>query len=331
MIFQRYKFYKPYEKCLKDIFVLVFSDKKIRLSFWFSVIALVIGVILNLALPLILKKIVDCFSLPNSLLIALILPLYGLIWMISQIFVHVRTILIYKIEQRLTFSLGIKVLSHLFDLSVNYFINQQPGALTNIIRRAQQNVPHIVLGLFFHVLPTLIEFIFVVALIFSLYPLVYGFLMIVIFSTFFVYSLIALKIALKSREQANEADRNADGSVADWISNYEAVKVFGKSNLAVTACEKQLKKREVTEVRFMTNIGFLYIGQSIILGIGLSVFMYLVGQNVLQGSLTTGDFILFNGYILQFVMPVSILGQVLQDIKKTILDMRGVIDVLLTP
>ena len=43
------------------------------------------------------------------------------------------------------------------------------------------------------------------------------------------------------------------------------------------------------------------------------------------------DFILFNGYILQFVVPVSVLGQVLQDIKKTILDMRGIIDVLLTP
>lgn len=150
--------------------------------------------------------------------------------MVSQILVHVRTMLIYKIEQRLTFSLGIKVLSHLFGLSLNYFINQQPGALTNVIRRAQQNVPHIILGLFFHILPTLIEFSFVVTLIFSLYPFVYGFLMIAIFSTFFVYTLIALKISLKAREQANEADRNADGSVADWLSNYESIKVFGRSN-----------------------------------------------------------------------------------------------------
>jgi ABC-type transport system involved in Fe-S cluster assembly fused permease/ATPase subunit len=323
--------YKQYWKCIKDILVTTFADKKLTLSFWLSLVVLVVGVLSNLALPLFLKKIVDSFSLSNPLLVTVILISYGFIWMMSQISVHVRTILIYKIEQRLTRVLGSKILSHVFGLSLNYFVNQQPGALTNIIRRAQQNVPRIVLDLFFHVLPILLEFLFVIILISSLYPFVYSLLMVVIFGVFFVYTLIALRVALKAREQANEADKDADGIIADWLSNYEAVKVFGKADVAISTCTTELKKRETTEVKFMRNIALSYIGQSVILGIGLSVFMYLVGQGVLQGSLTAGDFILFNGYILQFVMPIAILGQVFQDIKKTILDMKGVIDVLLTP
>lgn len=323
--------YKQHLQCIKDILISAFVDKKIRLSLWISLIVLVVGILSNLALPLILKKIVDSFSLPNSLLVTFILLSYGFIWMISRVFVHIRTILIYKVEQRLTFVLGTKVLSHVFALSLNYFVNQQPGALTNIIRRAQQNVPSIVLGLCFHVFPTILEFLFVIILIFSFYSYMYSFLLVTIFGIFFVYTIIALKITIKAREQANEADRDADGIVADWLSNYEAVKVFGKSDLAIDACDRELKKRENTEVKYMRNVVILYIGQSIILGIGLSVFIYIVGKGVLQRSLTTGDFILFNGYILQFVMPVSILGQVFQDIKKTILDMKGVIDVLLTP
>ncbi len=323
--------YKQHFQCIKEIFISAFIDKKIRLSFCFSLAALVVGVLSNLTLPLILKKTVDSFSLPNPLLITVILLSYGVIWMVSRIFMHVRTMLIYKVEQRLTFILGAKVLSHIFGLSLNYFINQQPGALTNIIRRAQQNVPRIVLGLFFHVLPTLIELLFVVSLLSYLYPFRYSLLMITIFSIFFAYTVIALKVALKTREQANEADRDADGVVADWLSNYEAVKVFGKSDLAIATCYTELKKRETAEVKFVRNITLSYIGQSVILGSGLSAFMYLVGQGILQGFLTVGDFILFNGYILQFVIPISILGQILQDIKKTILDMKGVIDVLLTP
>lgn len=292
---------------------------------------LIVSVLSTLALPLLLKKIVDSFSFPNPLLITVILLSYGFMWMISKVSNHIRTLLMYKVEQHLTFVLGANVLSHIFGLSLSYFLNQQPGALTNIIRRAQQNVPHIVLGLFFYVLPTTLEFLFVVTLIYSLYPFIYSLLMVIIFGIFFVYTIIVLKIALKARETANEADKDADGVVADWLSNYEAIKVFGKSDLALFACEAELKRRETTEVKFMTNVSLFYIGQSVILGTGLSLFVYLVGRGVLQGSLTIGDFILFNGYILQFVTPVSILGQILQDIKKTILDMKGVIDVLLTP
>lgn len=323
--------YEQYWQCIKDIVISAFVDKKIRLSSWFSLIVLVLGVLSNLALPFFLKKIVDSFSLSNPLLSTVILLSYGFIWMVSQVSVHVRTILIDKIEQRLTRVLGEKVISHIFCLSLNYFVNQQPGALTNIIRRAQQNVPHIVLGLFFHVIPTILEFLFVVAVISYFYPFIYSLLMGIIFTIFFVYTLIALKIVLRSREEANETDKSADGIVADWLSNYEAIKVFGKVDLAISTCTGELKKREIVEVKFMRNVALSYIGQSVILGVGLSVFMYLVGQGVLQGSLTAGDFILFNGYILQFVMPIAILGQVLQDIKKTILDMKGVIDVLLTP
>lgn len=324
-------FFSPYLTCLKEILETAFETKKLRINFGLSFIVLIIGVLSNMALPLLLKEIIDILALPTAPLITFVLLSYGCIWIVSQVSIHIRTLLIYKIEQRLTFVLESKVLSHIFGLSLNYFVNQQPGALTNIIRRAQQNVPHIVLGIFFHVLPTLLEFLFVIVLISYIYPLTYSVLMVVIFGIFFGYTLISLKFALRVREEANEVDKNADGIVADWLSNYEAIKVFGKSDLALSSCETELRKREKAEVTFMNNIVVSYIGQSLILGIGLSLFTYLVGNGVLKGTLTLGDFILFNGYILQFVMPISVLGQVLQDIKKTLLDMKGVIDVLFTP
>ncbi len=321
----------PYRQCIKEILTTAFSDKKIRINFLLGLLFLLLSVLSSLALPVILKKIIDLFLNSDQSFIVFLLLSYGIIWTISQISVHLRTLLIFKIEQRLTLILGTKILSHLFDLSVNYFVNQQPGALTNIIRRAQQNVPPIVLGLFFHVIPTLLEFFFVVSLIYYFYPFIYSLLMVIILGSFFAYTLLSLKMALKAREQANDADKDADGVVADWVSNYEAVKVFGKSDLALNTCESELKKRETSEIKFMRLISFSYIGQSMILGIGLSLFTYLVGQGVVLGSLTVGDFVLFNGYILQLVVPVAILGQVIQDIKKTILDMKGIIRVLLTP
>ena len=148
---------------------------------------------------------------------------------------------------------------------------------------------------------------------------------------FFIYTSLSMKGTLKDRERANEVDKSVDGIVADWLSNYEAIKVFGKQNLAIKTCERGLKKREDSEVKFMTTYSLSHLGQSLILGIGLSSLTYCVGQGVLKGSLTVGDFVLFNGYMLQFIIPVSILGHISQDIKKNLVDMKGIMDLLLTP
>ncbi|MBX9787134.1 MAG: ABC transporter ATP-binding protein/permease [Alphaproteobacteria bacterium] len=322
--------YKHYGKCIKDILISTLEDKKIRLNFFFSLIGLSIGIISNLSIPFLLKNIVESLSSQSSLSITLVLLSYGLIWMLSQGSLHVRALLTYKIEQRITFVLGIKVLSHLYSLSHSYFLNQKSGALTNVIRKSQQNVPSIVFGVFFHVLPTVLEFFFVIILISSLYPFFYSLLMIGIVGAFFLYTSLSMRRTLKYREKANEVDKCVDGIITDWLSNYEAIKVFGKCELAVQTCKKELKKREVAEVTFMTKYSLSRLWQSLILGIGLSSLTYFIGQDVLQGSLTVGDFILFNGYVVQFIIPVGILGQVTQDIRKALIDMKGILNILLT-
>jgi ABC-type transport system involved in Fe-S cluster assembly fused permease/ATPase subunit len=322
--------HKQYGHCLKEILVITFRDTKICWNFSFSLLLLTVGIFSNLSIPFLLKKAVDSFSFQSHLSVPLVLLSYGLVWMISQASHHLRALLICKIEQRMTFVLGIKVLSHLYTLSHSYFLNQKPGALTNVIRRAQRDMPSIILGLFFHVLPTVLEFLFVIILISSLYPFVYSLLMAGILGVFFTCTCLFMKRNLKDREKANEIDKSVDGIITDWISNYEAIKVFGKRELAVQTCEKELKKREVAEVTFLTKYCLSHVAQSLILGVGFSSLTYLTGQGVLKGSLTVGDFILFNGYILQFILPISILGQVIQNIKKALLDMKGVVELLLT-
>ncbi len=323
--------HRQYGKCIKEILLSTFADKKIRWSFLFSLVVLGVGILSNLSIPFLLKTIVESFSSQGSLSVTLILLSYGLIWMISQASQHIRALLTYKIEQRITFILGIKVLSHLYTLSHSYFLNQKPGALTNVIRRSQRDVPNIVLGLFFHVLPTVLEFLFVIILISILYPFIYTLLMIGTLGAFFIYTSFSMREIIKYREKANEVDKNVDGIVTDWLSNYDAIKVFGKHELAVQTCENELKKREVAEILFLSKYSLSHVGQSLILGLGLSSLTYLIGQGVLKGSLTVGDFILFNGYILQFILPIGILGQVIQEIKKALIDMKGIIEILLTP
>lgn len=322
--------YKQYIHCLKDVLLKTFEDRKLVINFVCGIGFLIVGTIASLCVPFVLKKSVDSLSTTSPSLIPILLISYGLIWMISQASVHIRGLFIYKIEQRLTLILGLKVLSHLYSLSQRYFLNQKPGALTNVIRRAQRDVPMITLGLFFHALPTLLEFICVMTLIACLYPFSYSLLLGSILLLFFIYTSLSMKTVLKDREQANEVDKEVDGIVTDWLSNHEAIQTFGQKSLAINICERELKNRESAEVKFLKKFSLVRLGQSLILGLGLTSLTFLVGQGVLNQTLTIGDFVLFNGYILQFIVPMSLLGQISQDIKKALLDMKGILGILLT-
>ncbi len=322
--------FKKAAKCIKEILYKTFEDKQLQLHFFFGLIILCIGTLSSLFVPFLLKKGVDSFSNTHPNVISLILLSYGIMWIISQGSVYIRAYFTYKIEQRITFVFGIKALSHFFGLSHSYFHEQKSGEITNVIRRAQRDVPSIVLGIFFHAVPTILEFICVIALIVTLYPLQYGLFMGAILVAYFLYTFLSMKTVLSAREKANTIDKNTDGVVTDWLSNYETIKVFGQKENAIRVCENELKKRELAEVAFMSKFSLIRLGQVIILGIGLTIITFLVGKGVASHTLTIGDFVLFNGYILQFIIPISLLGQVTQDIKKAVVDMKGLIEILLT-
>jgi ABC-type multidrug transport system fused ATPase/permease subunit len=321
---------KQYRLYLKEICAGGFADKKVCWDFYFSIILLLVGTTSNLLTPFLLKKIVESLSSQSLLIITPIFLGYGVTWTIGQLSNHIRAFLMCKVEQRITSTLETKVLSHLYSLSHSYFLNQKPGALMNIIRRAQRDVPTLLLGLFFHVLPTVFEFLFVVSLILVFYPLVYGLLMGGTLLAFFFCNSLFIQGVLKEREVANEIDKNVDGIVTDWLSNHEAIKVFGKTDLAVETCKREFKKREAAENSFFKKYYLSYIRQALILGVGLSVLTYLIGCDVLHGLLTIGDFILLNGYVLHLVFPIGLLGQIVQDIRKALINMKGIFELLST-
>jgi len=314
---------------IKDVVTQALEDRSVRWSFIGSAFFLLIGVLSSLALPFFMKITVENLSMVKTIIwIPWLLLSYGVMWTLSQVSQHIRAFLTCRIEQRITLLLGSKVLSHLYNLSHRYFTNQKPGAVVNIIRRAQRDVPHIILGLFFYILPTLIEFICVIVGIAVFYPPFYVAILACVLISFFVYTLVSTKPVMKLLETANNIDRDVDGVVTDWITNYEAIKTFGRSDLAIYTCHTELSKREKTAIAFFQRYSWVQIGQVLILGVGLSTLTYCVGIGVQNGSLTVGDFILFNGYMMQFVGPISILGHVIQDVKKALLDMKGVLKIL---
>ena len=65
------------------------------------------------------------------------------------------------------------------------------------------------------------------------------------------------------------------------------------------------------------------VAQGLIIGFALTFVTYKSIDNILQGNQDLSDFILINGYVIQFFLPLSSLGLVMNDIYKSFAEIAG--------
>jgi ATP-binding cassette subfamily B protein len=75
-------------------------------------------------------------------------------------------------------------------------------------------------------------------------------------------------------------------------------------------------------------LSLLNIGQGFIVAGGLTLVMYLAGKGVLEGTMTIGDFVLVNAYMLQLYQPLNHLGMVYREVKQALVDMESMFSLM---
>jgi ATP-binding cassette subfamily B protein len=75
-------------------------------------------------------------------------------------------------------------------------------------------------------------------------------------------------------------------------------------------------------------MSLLNFGQGLIIGIGVTLIMFLSTQGVIDGSLTLGDLVLINTMMLQLFMPLGFLGIIYRALKYAMADMDLVFKLL---
>ncbi|MFL6654492.1 MAG: ABCB family ABC transporter ATP-binding protein/permease, partial [Sulfurifustis sp.] len=73
---------------------------------------------------------------------------------------------------------------------------------------------------------------------------------------------------------------------------------------------------------------FLNAGQAGIIALGATVLMLMAGYGVLTGSMTLGDLVLVNAFLIQLYQPLNFLGFVYREIRHSLADMERMFSLL---
>lgn len=326
---------KKENSLLKTTLLLVpyiwMHNTNIRLRIIGSLILALVMIALNLSIPYFFKTIIDNLENVHASsfkFISIILFGYGCCWLLSQIISLLRELLIFKVLERGMRILSLNVLDHLLNLSMNFHVNRKTGTITNYIDRAHTGFDNIFWGLISYLMPTILEMIIVIFIVSYFYSILYGSLLIIILISYLMFSFSASDKIIKLQEYHNEKKAKSSSYIVEILLNIEIIKYFNNKDYEHNKANNLLREVETAGVnRYSADI-FLKVVQNLIIGTGFILITWLSGKAVYNNTITLGDFVLINGYLLQFISPLSYLSFIMKQIQKGIQDVSSILTIM---
>ena len=296
-----------------------------------ALIFLVLAKVANVGVPLILKDIVDALDINahEELLLPLsFLLIYGLLRLASSLFNELRDAVFARVRHGAMRSVSLRVLEHLHRLSLRFHLERKTGGLSRDIDRGTRSVSSLMNYMVFSILPTLVEITLIAFILLSRYDAWFAIVTLIAVISYIVFTMTMTEWRMKYRIAMNKHDSVANTQAIDSLLNYETVKYFGNEDHELSRYDASLKDWESQAVKSQTSLSALNFGQSVIIAIGVTVIMILAAQGVVDGSMTIGDLVLVNAFLLQLFIPLNFLGMVYSQLKHALTDMHLMFDVL---
>ena len=291
---------------------------------------MILAKLANVSVPLVLKDIVDTLNQPHAMLMlpVFLLISYGLLRLFSTLFGELRDAVFAKVTQRAIRRIANKVFAHLHTLSLRFHLERQTGGVSRDIERGSRGISFLMNFMLFNILPTLLEISLVMVILISNYNVWFA---IIIFTTLVAYialTLIVTEWRMIFRRTMNNMDSKANTQAIDSLLNYETVKYFGNETWEAKRYDEHMKTWETAAIRNQLSLSSLNAGQSAIIAIGVTLLMFLAADEVVEGTMSLGDLVLINAFMLQLYMPLHFLGFVYREIKHSLADMERMFSLL---
>lgn len=287
----------------------------------------------NVAVPIFYKEAVDILTAGTNTSVVVAVPVliliaYGLSRVMAQAFGELRDAVFTRVAQRAIRLAGLKTFRHLHHLSLKFHLERKTGGVSRAVERGTKGIEFLLRFMLFNVLPTILEVGMVCGILWYLYGVGYAVLTLATLLVYIAWTLAITEWRLQFRRTMNDMDSEASTKAIDSLLNFETVKYFGNEEHETRRFDKALSAYEHAAVKSGTSLALLNIGQGVVIAAGVTGAMIMAGFSVAGGTMTIGDFVLVNSYLIQVFMPLNFLGFVYREIKRSLTDMEAMFELL---
>ena len=286
--------------------------------FW-AVVCLVLSKVASVSGPFLLKHIVDAFSadapvnvlvIPVALIIA-----YGFARFSMILMGEIRDTVFGRVTERAMRKIGLEVFRHLHYLDLEFHSERRTGGLSRDIDRGIQGISFLMRFFVFNIVPTLLEIAVVVALLFYNYGLSFACITLIAVLLYIVCSMLITDWRTDFVRQSARADSRASTICVESLLNYETVKYFTNEQYEEERYDEALKKWESAKRKERLSLLGLNTVQALIISVAMTLTMWLAALGVADNTMTIGDFVLINAFMMQLFLPLNFLGFVYREIR----------------
>ena len=283
----------------------------------------------SIAMPFVLKYLVDDLdgqlgdsslafvSLPAGLLLA-----YGFIRLSNVLLGEIRDTLFGRVTERAMRRIGLKVFEHLHWLDLAFHLDRRTGGLSRDIERGTSGISFLMRFLVFNIAPTFIELFLVMGILWQQYSFEFALIVFLSVTAYVWFSKTATDWRTQYIREANQADSRSNTRAIDSLINYETVKYFANEKYESKLYDQELAGWEKAKRKNRLTLFALNTGQTLIISISMTAMLALAAQNVADGAMTLGDFVLINAFMMQIFLPLNFLGFVYREIKSSMVNIE---------
>ena len=281
---------------------------------------LVVAKLANIGVPVVLGHLVDKLDIaPKPLLVPLLLLVaYGALRLSASMFQELRQIVFARVMARTSRQITLRVFEHLHALSLRFHLDRRTGGVARDVERGMTATSDLLDWTIYTILPTLLEVAIICGILIVRYDWGFAAITLTTLAVYITFTFSVTEWRLRFYRAANAADTEANAHAVDSLLNYETVKYFGNEKHEFSRYDGSLIKYEEATVKSLKTLAVLNIGQASIVAVGLTLLLWRASAGVVAGTLTLGDLVLINAFLIQLSIPLNYLGMVYREVKQAL-------------
>jgi len=289
---------------------------------------LVVAKAANVAVPLLLKQLVDSLSLsPGDPRAVLVVPVglllaYGALRLSTSLFTELRELVFAKATEGASRSISLQVFQHLHSLSLRFHLERQTGGMTRDIERGTRGVQSLISYSLYSILPTLVEVGLVLTLLAVKFDAAFAWITGAALVVYIAFTISVTEWRTKFRRQMNELDSSSHSKAIDSLLNYETVKYFNNEGFEAKRYDESLERLRRAKLKSQTTLSMLNTGQQLLIAAALIAMLWRATEGVVAGRMTLGDLVMINAFMIQLYIPLNFLGVIYRELKQALTDLE---------